>query len=66
MYEHTYAHMYISTISYFRFDRSDLTLKIFIHSLTSFFICMLYQNMLYLLDSQYIYMHIFALTLIYQ
>ncbi len=63
-YEHTYAHTYISTISYFRFDRSDLTLKIFIHSFTSFFICMLY-HMFYLLDSQYIYMHIFALTLIY-
>ena len=65
MYEHMYAHTYISTISYFRFDRSDLTLEIFIRSFTSFFICMLY-HMLYLLDSQYIYMHIFALTLIYQ
>ncbi len=60
----TYAHTYISTISYFRFDWSNLTLKIFIHSFTSFFICMLY-HMFYLLDSQYIYMHIFALTLIY-
>ena len=43
MYAHTYAHMYILMISYFRFDRSDLTLEVFILSLTSFFICMLYH-----------------------
>ncbi len=64
-YAHTYEHTYTSTVSYFRFGRSGLTLEIFIRSLTSSFICMIY-HMLYLLDSQYIYMHIFALTLIYQ
>jgi len=51
MYEHTYAHTYISTISYFRFDRSDLTLEVFIRSLTSFFIKYALSYMLYLLNS---------------
>ena len=58
-YAHTYAHTYTSMVSYFRSGRSRLGAR-GIYSTSHFFL----PSVVHLLDSQY--MHIFALTLIYQ
>ncbi len=61
-------YVYTPAVRYFRSGRSGLALGVFILPPTSSFIRYTQYkiHMLYLLDSQYIYMHIFALTLIYQ
>ncbi len=58
-YAHTYAHTYTPMVSYFRSGRSRLGAR-GIYPSSHFFL----PPMVHLLDSQY--MHIFALTLIYQ